>query len=240
MLRKKITSSFIAIVIVLNCFAQTADEIVSKYVDFTGGKDAWVKVNTITSSGTYNYGGAEFPFQSFSKRPDLYRYIVSFKGKSFEQAFNGKEGWRIDGFKKETKKTVLTGKNAKAMANESDVELESPFINYKTKGHQLKYEGKDSVNHHLCYKIKLTRKDGAIETWFFDAENYALLKKEAIAKNTELDHSALDIFYSDYKPVDSVFLPFRITCKTKGQTVLDITINEVKLNEEVADAMFNP
>src|SRR5689334_12084508 len=87
--------------------AQTADEIINKYIAFTGGVQNWKKVKTITTSGIYNYGGMEFPFVAYSKAPNRYKYIVTANGKSFTQAYNGKTGWCIDGFKNETKKTLL-------------------------------------------------------------------------------------------------------------------------------------
>ena len=134
--------------------SQTAGKIVAKYIEFTGGTTTWKKIKTVTSSGTYNYGGVEFPFQAYSKAPDLYKYIVTFNGKSFEQSFDGKQGWRIDGFKRETQKTILKGKQAIAMSNESDVELENPFIDYDKKGHRITLEGKDTVDGRTCYKIR--------------------------------------------------------------------------------------
>lgn len=220
--------------------SQTADEIIAKYISFTGGAAKWEKIKTISSSGTYNYGGVEFPFQSFSKAPDLYRYIVTFKGKSFEQGYDGRTGWRIDGFKNEKEKTILKDKQAQAMANESDVELESPFVDYKKKGHQVSVEEKDTVNGKLCYKIKLARKNGDTETYFFDSDNYSLIKKSAIAKNTELNNAVLDILYSDYRNVDGVMIPFKTTCLADGQTVLTISVQEVKLNEPITDDSFKP
>jgi hypothetical protein len=231
---------FIAIIAGTTAFSQSADEVVSKYIQFTGGVKKCKRIKTITSTGTYNYGGVEFPFESWSKTPDLYKYTVTFNGKSFEQAYDGKEGWRIDGFKKETKKTILKDKAATAMANEADVELQSPFIDYKTKGHTISLEEKDSVNGKLCYKIKLVRKNGDEEDYYFSSENYELLKKHAIAKNTELNSSPLDIYYTDYKKADGLTVPFKITFKADGQTVLDITVKEVKLNVPVADAIFKP
>lgn len=220
--------------------SQTADEIISKYILFTGGADKWKKIKTITSSGTYDYGGVAFPFRSFSKAPDLYRYIVTFNGKSFEQGYDGKTGWRIDGFKNEKSKTILKDKQALAMANESDVELESPFINYKTKGHHVYAKGKDTLDGKLCYKIQLVRKNGDSEIYFFDNNNYSLIKKQATAKNTELNNAMLDILYSDYRTENGISVPFKITCLADGQTVLTITVQEIKLNEPIEDSSFKP
>ena len=64
-------------------------------------------------------------------------------------------GGKLMRLKNETTKTRLTGKQATAMANESDVELESPFIDYQKKGHTVIPEGKDTVDkRQACYKIK--------------------------------------------------------------------------------------
>ncbi|MEJ0103716.1 MAG: hypothetical protein WDO19_14690 [Bacteroidota bacterium] len=240
MIFKKITFFFLLLAVSVLAKSQGADEIISKYIAFTGGVQKWKKIKSITSSGTYNYGGMEFPFTAWSKAPDLYKYIVSFNGKSFTQSYNGREGWRIDGFKNETQKTILKGKDAAAMANESDVELESPFINYQEKGHAVSLEGKDTVDKKICYKIKLTRKDGDTETYYFASDNYELVKKQALSKNTELDKAMLDILYSDYQTTAGIKVAHTISCISNGQTILVITVKEVKLNLPVADNIFNP
>src|SRR4029079_1043646 len=184
MIVKKIAFVFLSFAFSLIANSQSADEIIAKYIAFTGGREKWKKIKTITSSGTYNYGGIQFPFKVWSKAPDLYKYEVTSNGKSFIQAYDGREGWKIDGFKDETQKTMLTGKQATAMANECDVELESPFIDYQKKGHTVIPEGTDTVDKKICHKIKLTRKNGDIETYYFDNGNYELVKKQAVSKNT--------------------------------------------------------
>lgn len=240
MIVKKIVFPFLFFAFSLIAKSQTADDIIAKYIAFTGGVQKWKKIKTITSSGTYNYGGLEFPFKAWSKAPDLYKYEVTSNGKSFNQAYDGRQGWKIDGFKDETQKTMLTGKQATAMANESDVELESPFIDYQKKGHTVTLEGKDTVDNKICYKIKLTRKNGDTETYYFDSGNYDLVKKQAISKNTELDNSMLDILYSDYHTIEGITIPYKTSCISNGQTILVITVKDIKLNLPVADSIFKP
>lgn len=93
--------------------AQTVAEIIAKYIAFTGGAAGWAKVQTIVTSGIYNYVGIEFPFTAYSERPGRYKFLVPLKGKYFAQAFDGTRGWKIDAFKGETKKTRLTGTPAR-------------------------------------------------------------------------------------------------------------------------------
>lgn len=220
--------------------AQSADEVISKYVQYIGGAQKWSTVKTIVTSGTYDYGGIVFPFTSYSKAPNLYRYIVSSNGKSFEQAFDGKGGWKIDGFKDEKQKTILTGNAATAMMNEADVELESPLINYNKKGSNAILEGIDSVNQQPCFRIRFIRNNSDTERYFFSTKNFELLKKQAISKNEEMGNIMLDIFYSDYRAINGIKMPFKTITMVGDQTILVIVIEKVDLNERVADDMFKP
>ncbi len=220
--------------------AQTAEDIIAKYINLTGGAQQWKKTTSIVSSGIYNYGGMEFPFEAYSKAPDKYMYKVSSNGKYFAQAFDGKQGWKIDGFKDETTKTILGGKEARAMANEADVELETVFINYKAKGYAAMFEGKDSVGKDVCYKVRLVSNDNDTSIYFFSTGNFALLKKQAVAKNAELDKSLLDTYYSDYTNVDGLKFPFKIISKIGDQTILTITVKKMQLNTSIPDSIFAP
>lgn len=218
--------------------AQTAEEIIAGYIQFIGGEKAWKEIKTMVCAGTYNYGGMEFPFQSYSKKPNAYKYIVPFNNKYFAQAYDGRQGWKIDAFNGETKKTRLTGKAALAMANEADVEIESPFIQYKAKGHTVILEGTDTAQGTNCYKIKLTRKSGEQETYFFSSQDYSLLEKQARSKNAELKNSLLSTFYADYQEVRGIKIPFTATSREGNQTILTIRIKKAELNIPVTDKEF--
>ena len=156
------------------------------------------------------------------------------------QAYDGQQGWRIDGFKNEKKKTLLKGRQGTAMANEADVELESPFINYHKKGYTVLLEGKDTVNNKTCYKIKLMRENVDTSTFFFDDKNFSMVKKTAISKNTEMDNALMDIYYSDYQVTAGIKTPRKIACLANGQNILIITVKSVKLNLPIDNKIFKP
>jgi len=239
-MRLGMTLLFLMLYCSLEMKAQTADDVVKKYVQFIGGKKTWKRVQTITTSGEYDYGGIVFPFHTYSKGPDKYKFVVPFNGKYYAQAFDGTKGWTIDAFKNETKPTLLSGKAALAMANESDVELESAFINYSEKGHQVILVGKDSVDHRMCFNIQLTRKTGEIEHYYFDEKDADLVKKRAAAKNVELGGALLAIAYSDYREVQGIRIPFKTICESDGQMILTITISNAAINTPIDDKIFQP
>jgi hypothetical protein len=218
----------------------TADKIIHQYIDFTGGVKNWKQVKTIISKGDYDYGGIVFPFTTYSKAPDRYKFVVPSNGKFYAQGYDGKRGWKIDAFKNETKPTLLEGKPAMDMANEADIELESPFINYKAKGHSVKLEGTDTLENKLYYKLSLHKKSGQTETYYFDAVTHALYLKTSIAKNPELEGALIHTYFSEYKKVQGLNLPFKLVHKAGEQTILTITVKEVKLNTEIKEEEFRP
>lgn len=235
---KKILITLTLTTFFLKTQAQTADQIVQKYIQQIGGEKAWKNLKTINSSGIYNYGGIEFPFSAIAKSPNKYKFIVPLNGKHYTQVFNGKTGWKIDAFKNETKPQYLTGKPARALANETDVEIESPLINYAKKGFTIHLEGKETVEGKECFKVNLFKKEGEIESYFIDNQEYSLVMKRALSKNDELEKTILDAYFSDYREVNGVKIPFVVSYKFKDQNILKIKTEKVQINEKVEDFIF--
>ncbi len=235
---KKALITLILTIFTLNIKAQTADQIVQKYIQQTGGEKAWKAIKTISSSGKYNYGGIEFPFTAISKAPNKYKFVVPLNGKHYTQVFNGKSGWKIDAFKNETKPQYLTGKLSRALANEADVEIESPLINYSKKGFSIHLEGKETIEGKECFKVNLFKKEGEIESYFIDNQEYSLIMKRALSKNDELEKTILDAYFSDYREVNGVKIPFVVSYKFKDQNILKITTEKVEMNVKVDDSIF--
>src|ERR1700761_2836467 len=123
----KTTLFFFLLLATLTTTAQSVDSIFARYLQFVGGEEKLRNLHTRIDSGIYDYGGIRFPFISYAASPNRYRYTVTSNGKSFAQAFDGKQGWKIDGFKNEKEKHLLKGDAAVAMQNEADVKFESPF-----------------------------------------------------------------------------------------------------------------
>jgi hypothetical protein len=229
----------VIIIISRDIHAQTADDVINGFIKFSGGEKYWKKVHSIVTSGIYNYGGTSFPFTSYSKAPDLYKFVVPYNGKYFMQAYNGKNGWKIDAFNGDTVKTILTGKDALAMMNEADVELESPFINYQKKKHQVLLEGIDIIENQPCYKLKLLRHNGNEETYFFGTSQFKPFKKLALTKNAEQGNSIIETYFSDYHTVQGITVPYKMVYKSKEQIILIIEIMKFTLNAPVTDESFN-
>lgn len=218
---------------------QTMESIIDEYIEFVGGEKNWKKIKTLTTSGIYDYGGILFPFKSFAVAPNRYKFIVEANGKYYAQAFDGSKGWRIDGFKNETTATMLDGSAAISMANECDVELVDRIVRLKSNLAISGYAGRDSVKSHFCHRIK-TYENGIAETFYFDTKTNQLVMKKTLSRNAELDKAPMNMYYSDYRDIGGVKIPFRIVCESDGQVILTITIEKAALDQPVADKEFKP
>lgn len=239
-MKRNLTFTALLIAISFSVQAQTADEIIGAYVKFIGGEKKWKTIKTIITYGEYDYGGMKFPFTAYSKAPNAYKFVVPLNGKFYAQGFDGKQGWKIDGFKNETEPTMLTGKDATAMANESDVVLEPAFISFKRKGHHAVLAGKDSIAGMYCYKIQFIKKSGDDETYYFDASTGALVLKIAPSKNAEMQGAVLNTLYSDYHDIGGVKIPFTSISRLGDQNILTVTVAKALLNQPIAEKEFKP
>lgn len=218
--------------------SQTADEIIHGYLENIGGEAKWKKVKSLITKGEYDYGGIVFPFTTYAKSPNLYKFVVPFEGKFYAQGYDGTAGWKIDAFKNETTPTLLEGRPAVAMANEADVELENSLINYEAKGHQITFAGTDTVAGKIYYKISILKSDDQNESYFFDTIDYSLQLKNTYAKNVELESAELTTYFSEYRYFHGLRIACKQVSKIGDQTILAVTIKEVVINPKIKDEEF--
>src|SRR5690348_1066573 len=77
--------------------AQTADEIVSKYLARVGGADRVTAIQSLRRSGKfYGGGGFEAVVRYENKRPNKVREEFSFGSMTGVNAYDGKAGWKIE------------------------------------------------------------------------------------------------------------------------------------------------
>jgi hypothetical protein len=219
--------------------AQTTEMITGKYIEFIGGEKNWTKVKTMITSGEYDYGGISFPFKTYAMAPNRYKFIVESNGKYYAQGFDGVKGWKIDVFKNETAPTILNGPEATSMANESSVELMDVIVRSKINGLKTAYSGTDSVRSHFCHRITLVE-NGMTDTLFFDTKSYELVMKKTLSKNAELQKAPLKIYYSDYRDIGGIKIPFKTICESNEQVILIITLNRATLDVPIEANEFQP
>ncbi|MFZ1750125.1 MAG: outer membrane lipoprotein-sorting protein [Saprospiraceae bacterium] len=223
--------------------AQTADEIINKYIENTGGRDAWSKVTSMKSTIKIQAQGMEFPGVMLSK-PMKQKMAMTFQGMTIVQpAFDGEIGWQTN---------FMTMKAEKMESEDSELlkaefaDFPDPFLSYKEKGYKVELQGNETIEGTECFKLKLTKKpvmiDGKEEenstTYFIDTENFVPIMTRSVIKKGPAKGKLSEATMSDYQEVGGLMLPFTIQQKFEGQTQAAITIEKVEFNVAIDDKEF--
>ncbi|MCP9763235.1 outer membrane lipoprotein-sorting protein [Lacihabitans soyangensis] len=223
--------------------AQTAEEIVNKYIEVTGGAAKWAELKSVKMTAKGKQGGMEFPITSLQKAPNLMKQSVSFQGKEITMsAFDGKETWKTN---------FMTMKAEKGEAEDSEnaaksMDFPDPFLDYKAKGYSIALEGEEKVEGTDCYKIKLTKKpikvDGKEEEdfsfYFFDKENGVVIMNRSVMKKGPGKDQAIETLMSDYQEVNGLFFPFTVSQKMNGQVVFSMAMEKLEMNVAIDNKEF--
>jgi len=211
--------------------AQTADEIVTKYIDAIGGAENWKKVNSIRTEGAMNVMGN-----------DVSITITKLQGKGMRQdiAVAGMTGYVIVTPASGTTFLPFQGQSdpqpmpADALKeNQDQLDAQGVLLDYKTKGHTVELLGKETINGAECYKVKITLASGKVATGYFDTKTNYLVRyiTKQHANGQEIEQI---ISFSNFQKLpEGIVVPMTIS-QQRG----DITVSKVEINKPVDESIF--
>ena len=125
-----------------------------------------------------------------------------------------------------------------AKETEEMADVDGPLVDYKSKGHQAELLGKEKIEGTDAYKIKLTLKNGDVETIYIDADSFLQIK-EVDKRTVRGSEQETESSIGDYKEVNGILFPFAVENAVKGTDQKQkITISKIELNVPVDDSMF--
>jgi outer membrane lipoprotein-sorting protein len=217
--------------------AQTADEIINKHIEARGGKDKIKAVQTERITGKMVLGqGMEAPVTMEMARPNKMRMEFTLQGMTGIQAYDGSSGWSVMPFMGKTDPEKMSDEEVKQAEDQAD--MDGPLIDYKEKGHQVEYVGKEDVEGTPAYKLKVTKKNGDVVNVYIDADSYMDIREtgKVKARGQEIENQTT---YGDFKKVDGLVFPFSIEQKPQGAPAgMMLTISKVEVNPTVDASRF--
>lgn len=220
-------------------WAQTADEIIAKNIEARGGLDKLKAVQTMRITGKMMVGpGMEAPMVIEVARPQKVRMEFTLQGMTGIQAYDGKSGWAVMPFMGKKDPEPMSADDLKQAEDQADM-IEGPLVNYKEKGHTVEYLGKDEIEGTPVHKLKITKKNGDVQTLYLDADSYLEIKSEGKTKvrGQEIEGETT---FGDYKEVGGLVIAHSIEGKMKGaqgpgQT---ITFEKIEVNPDLPASRF--
>ena len=218
--------------------AQTAEEIVAKYVKTIGGPEKIQAVKTLRRSGKFNLGGGfEAAVVEENKRANMVRQEFSLQGLTAINAYDGKTGWKIEPWQGKKDPEPLGEEETKQILEDSD--FDGPLVNYQQKGNKVEFAGMEPVEGTDAFKLKLTLVNGDVRYYYMDTDYYVPIKIETkrMIRGAEREY---ETSLSDYKEVAGWYLPHSMEVNAKGsQNRQKVTYDKIEANVPIDDSRFH-
>jgi hypothetical protein len=220
--------------------AQTADEVIEKYIQAKGGREKIKAVKSLRFNATMSMGQGMTAPLVMELTPPSHKVRMEFtlQGMTGVQAYDGAAGWQVMPFLGKTDAEALSGDDLKDIKENADL-LEGPLFDYKAKGNKVEYLGKGELEGTSVHKLKLTKQDGDVSTLYLDADSYLELKNES-TRSIRGQATDVETTYGNYKQAGGLTMAYSIESKIKGAPGSQvITIDKVEVNPDIAASRFD-
>ncbi len=213
--------------------AETAEAVLARFIEATGGRAAYEKLRNRVVHATMEISrqGIKLELTVYAAKPNLFYSEVSsdLTGK-IEQGFDGKVAWS----KRVTAgPQLLEGEQREALVREARLDK---FLNWREVYGEARLEGSEEVDGKRCRKVVLTPKTGRPVTLFFDEATSLLLRTDMIMA-TEAGEIPVRIRLQDYRELDGLKLAYRTIMELLGQERV-MVINRLQQNVDLPADRF--
>ncbi|MGA2740607.1 MAG: hypothetical protein ABSG65_24620 [Bryobacteraceae bacterium] len=210
------------------------EAILDKFVEVTGGRAAYEKIQTEIATGTLEITsmGLSGTLTSYRAAPDKSYTVIEFSGVGkAEQGSNGTVAWSInpgEGPRIKEGDERATALRTDAMHTE---------IRWRDFYKKAELAGTEDVGGKACYKVVLTPNEGDAETRYYD-KGSNLLVKVVLPVNTPQGAVTAEQEISDYRDESGILVPHTIAQKLPNIEIL-IKIANIKRNAEIPPSRFD-
>jgi hypothetical protein len=228
-----------------SAYAQTADDLIAKNLAARGGADKLAAIHAIVTTGELRFpGDFKLAYKETRMRLDpatancAVRVDAALQGLTVVQAYDGKDGWRINPFEGRKDAERMGADETRELADEGSID--GALLAARTKGAQVDYLGREDIDGTEAYKLRVSQADGTVYTYYLDPDAYLeirIIERRSIRgaeKETETD-------LGDYEKVAGVYFPFSLASGPKDSADSDkqvITINSADANTAVPPTLF--
>ncbi len=216
-------------------YAQTAEDIIAKYIEATGGKEKLSGINSVSIQNSVEMMGNELPSTTTIVNGKGFRNESDFNGQKIIQVYTDKGGWGVNPLAGSADPQPLPDEQYKAGEDQIFV---IPFLDYAARGEKAELLGQEKVGDVNAYKVKVTNKDSVATTYYFDPSTNYIIKA---VRTAEMMGQQMDVTttYSDYKATDYGWVaPHTIQLDFGGQFSMTMKVQKIDINQPVDASIF--
>jgi outer membrane lipoprotein-sorting protein len=218
--------------------------LLEKAIRASGGEEKLVKVKAMRmkSKGKFyglNENGIDYTAETAWQYPDRVRDEIHAEDNGQKvvilQIVDGNKGWTsIGGATEEMSKDALEEATENVYANR--VSMLYPL---KDKEFKLTPLADAKVGDKEAIGIKVSSKGHRDISLYFDKKTALLIKSESKVKDmNEAKEVSQETYFDDYKDVDGIQTPFKVTIKRADKNYVTAEMSEVKIVDKLDDKLF--
>jgi len=212
----------------------TVDQIMDKYEQAIGGRQAVEKVTSRVTKGEFEASsmGLKGELEIYAKAPNKTLTIQNVSGiGEIKEGYDGKIAWSQNPMMGLREKS---GAELAVVVRTSDIHA---AIKIRQLYPKLELKGKEKVGDHETYVILATAAEGAPVKMYFDTQT-GLIARTSTELETPQGQIHVETTADDYREVDGVKMAFTARQETPMGSVV-IKLTEVKHNVAIDDAKFS-
>ena len=211
--------------------AQTADDVIARYLDAIGGKRTIRKIKSMYVEGTMDIMGMEGTTKTTTLNGRGVKLELDMQGSTVVNCVTDESGWTINPFMGGMGPVDLTEEQYNI--SKEQIVIGAPFIYYAKKGYKAELTGEETIGDAKTVKVKLTSPDNIVSEHFFDKESGLLIRS---VEPGEMGQNIAT--FSDYREIEGYTMPYKIEIDAGGQAMIYATYNKVELNVPVDESIF--
>ena len=211
-----------------------AEQILDWYVDATGGRAAYDKVDNRVVRSTIEIAkaGVKLSVTAYQAKPDkAYSLVESQMTGKIENGTDGEVVWEM---------SAMAGpqiKEGKEKALFLHLNTFDRLAYWRKSFKKVEASGLESVNGRSCYKVVGTPHEAPPQTLFFDQETH-LLSKLTMTMEIPAGSVPMESYLDEYKAVDAILIPHKVTIKVLSQERIG-TVESVEQNVQLPPGRFD-
>lgn len=212
------------------------EKVISEVIKAYGGEKAIKNINTIYAKGKIKalLRGLEGKYIRYFKRQRKLRVETLYSLTSEVRILNGSIGWRGNTGEPPPR---VTGVRYLAMAYQYK-QLDLPYGLLKG-NYRVVRAGRGILNDKSSHVLDLLDDEGPMLRVYIDPDTYYIVKVIAALKKGK-STAPLSAEFSDFRIVDGVPLPHKISNYAVGHKVGETVIEEYSINAPMDDRLFRP
>jgi len=212
-----------------------AEAILDRFVEVTGGKDAYEKRKSEIAVGTVEFvsQGVKGAMTRYAADPDQTYTVLDIEGVGkIEMGASGGVAWEKSAI---LGPRVLSGEEKAQALREGTLNAE---LNWRKLYSKAETAGVETIDGEECYVVVMTPKEGRPETTYYQKKTgFAVRTNTTLV--SQMGEIPVEVIIGNYRKFGALLEAAKVTQKAAGQEVTRV-ITSVKVNEEIPASRFDP